>query len=287
MSSAEGTRQPVGPSAEAQQAEAQQAEALQAEAQQTEAQHAGTQPAEGAPASRRARRARTRPGAGLAAAAAQDFSLATAVGGPRGAVEAVAPGLVFVTWFGITRDLRTSLVAAIGVAVLAVLARVVTRSAPTQALSGLVGVAICAFVAARTGEARDFYLPGLLINVAYGSVLALSTVRTPAFRVGGTHVPAGPFPALGLLIGPMVGEGMAWRRDPRRLSAYRKATLLLAGLYPQRLAVQLPLFIADAVELLGIARIVLGVPAFALTLWLVWRLLRAVPKAVPEAATEH
>jgi hypothetical protein len=238
-------------------------------------------PDDTSPASRRDLRTRARARGGLAAAAAQDFSIAAAVGGPRGVVEAVAPGLVFVTWFAVTRDLQASLIGAIAVAALAVLARVVTRSAPTQALSGLVGVGICAFVASRTGDARDFYLPGLLINVAYGSVLAISTLRTPELRLGRLTVPRGPWPALGFLVGPMVGEGLAWRHDPRRLSAYRRATLILAGLFALRLAVQLPLFLADAVEPLGIARLVLGVPAFALAVWLVWRLLRAVPTATP------
>ncbi|MFP5347534.1 MAG: DUF3159 domain-containing protein [Actinomycetes bacterium] len=216
---------------------------------------------------------------GLAAAAASDFSLATAVGGPRGVVEAVAPTLLFILCFSLTRNLQTSLVVAVGASALALLARVVTRSSPSQALGGLLGVGVCALFAMRSGEARNFYLPGLLLNAGYAVVLAASTLPTPSFRLAGRVVPRGPFPALGLLLGPMLGEGLSWRHDPRRLRAYRAATLLFAGLFALRLVVQLPLYLTGAVDALGIARLVMGVPAFALTVWLVWRLLRAVPVA--------
>jgi Protein of unknown function (DUF3159) len=218
---------------------------------------------------------------GVAAAAGQDFSLATAVGGPRGAVEAVLPTLLFVVWFSVTSDLKASVIAALAAAGLALLARVVTRSAPTQAIGGLVGVGVCALFAARTGDARNFYLPGLLVNAGYALVLGVSTLPTPSFRVFSQRVPPGPLPALGLLIGPLLGEGMAWRHDPRRLRAYRQATWLFAGLFVLRLVVQLPLFLLDAVEALGVAKLAMGLPAFALTIWLVWRLLRAVPPARP------
>ncbi|HEX5534353.1 MAG TPA: DUF3159 domain-containing protein [Actinomycetales bacterium] len=223
----------------------------------------------------------------IAAAAGQEFSLAQAVGGPRGFVEAIAPGLLFVVWFGFTHDLRQSLVAAVAAAGLALLARVLTRGNVTQAIGGLIGVGVCAFVAARTGEARAFYLPGLLINIGYAVLYALSTIRTPAFRVGSRQVPRGPFPVLGLLIGPLVGEGLAWRHDPRRLRAYLVVTWMWVAMFVVRLAVQLPLFLADAVEALGVARLAMGVPLFALTAWLSWRVLRSVPavKPAPPAAT--
>lgn len=215
---------------------------------------------------------------GLAQAAGQDFSLSEAVGGPRGIVEAVLPGLLFVGWFTVTRDLRISLVAAIGAAVLLLAVRLVTRSSVTQSASGLVGVGISAWAASRSGQAADFYLPGFALNVGYAAVYALSTVRFP--RIG--PVPAwGPFPVIGLLIGPLVGEGLAWRRDPRRLQAYRRVTWLWVAMFVLRLAVQVPLYLADAVAALGIARLVMGVPLFALTAWVTWLVLRRVPVAAP------
>lgn len=230
--------------------------------------------------SRRARRS-----GGLAQAAApQEFSLAQAVGGVRGAAETLVPGLLFVVVYTIGRDLRLSLLLAVGAAVLAILARVVTRSGPSQAISGAVGVAICAGFALVSGDARNFYLPGFLTNVGYGLVCALSAVSLPRFSVGG-RVLQGPYPVIGLLLGPLTGEGLAWRRSPERLRAYRQVTLLWAGFFALRLLVQVPLYLADLVGPLGAARIVMGVPAFALMVWLTWLRLRAVPPAVPDQPT--
>lgn len=227
--------------------------------------------------SRRARRS-----GGLAQAAApQEFSLAQAVGGVRGAAETLVPGLLFVVVYTIGRDLRLSLLLAVGAAVLAILARVVTRSGPSQAISGAVGVAVCAGFALVSGDARNFYLPGFLTNVGYGLVCALSTVSLPRITVAG-RVLQGPYPVIGLLLGPLTGEGLAWRRAPERLRAYRQVTLLWAGFFALRLLVQVPLYLADLVGALGAARIVMGVPAFALMVWLTWLRLRAVPPAVPD-----
>jgi hypothetical protein len=188
----------------------------------------------------------------MAQAAREDFSLAAAVGGPRGLVEAVLPGLLFVVWFTVTHELKASIIASVAAAVLLLLARVVTRASITQALTGLVGVVICALFAARTDDATNFYLPGLLINIGYAGVYALSTLRLPRIW----KVPAwGPYPVIGLLIGPLVGEGLAWRSDPRRLRAYRLVTWMWVAMFVLRLVVQLPLYAADAVTALGAARL--------------------------------
>lgn len=215
---------------------------------------------------------------GIAQAAGTEFSLSEAVGGPRGLAEAVLPGLLFVSWFTVTRDLQDSLVAAIAMAVVLVLARLVTRTSLTQSLSGLVGVGICAWAAARTGDAADFYTPGFLLNAGYGLLYALSTLRLP--RVG-------PLPVIGLLVGPLVGEGLSWRHDPLRLRAYRQVTWLWVAMFAVRLAVQVPLYLADAVAALGIARLVMGVPLFALTAWLTWLVLRRVETAQPQPQAEE
>lgn len=230
-----------------------------------------------------------RSGAGIAQAGREDFSLGASIGGPRGVVEALLPGILFVTAFSVTRNLRLSIALAVGAAVLAVLARAVTRSNPTQAVSGVVGVVVCAIFAARSGEARDFYVPGFWVNLGYGAVYLLSTVPFRRFRLPGTsvHVGPGPFPLLGLLLGPLTGEGLSWRRDPQRLRAYQRVTWLWAAVFALRLAVQLPLYFADAVGPLGVARLAMGVPLFATAAWLTWMVLRSVPVAAPVTAEER
>ncbi len=231
------------------------------------------------PVGRRARRT-----GGLAQAGAEDFSLVQAVGGVRGAAETLVPGLLFVVAYTATRDLRIALVLSVGAALLAIVLRLVTRSGPTQALSGAVGVGICAVFALLSGEARNFYLPGFLTNVAYGLVCLLSTVPFRRFGLGGREIGPGPYPLIGLLLGPLTGEGLAWRQVPARLRVYQRVTWLWAGFFLLRLVVQVPLYLADLVGALGAARLVMGVPAFALMVWISWLLLRSVPPAVPVTA---
>lgn len=225
---------------------------------------------------RRARRT-----GGLAQAGAEDFSLVQAVGGVRGAAETLVPGLLFVVAYTATRDLTIALVLSVGAALLAIVLRLVTRSGPTQALSGAVGVGICAVFALLSGEARNFYLPGFLTNVAYGLLCLLSTVPFRRFPLGGREIGPGPYPLIGLLLGPLTGEGLAWRQVPARLKVYQRVTWLWAGFFLLRLVVQVPLYLADLVGALGAARLVMGVPAFALMVWISWLLLRSVPPAVP------
>ena len=218
---------------------------------------------------------------GLArAATSSEFSLAEAVGGPRGFVESVLPGLVFVVAYTVTDALRPAVLLALGAAALLVLARLAARLTPVPALSGAAGVGICALVASRTGDAVDFYGPGLLINIAYGAVFLVSTLRWP--RLAGQ--PAGPWPMIGLVVGGLRGGGLAWRTDPVLVRVYRRLTWLWAGLFGLRLLVQVPLYEAGAVEALGVARLVMGVPLFALAAWVTWRALRPVSPEEPAAA---
>jgi len=236
------------------------------------------------PPSRRATREARRPrSGGLAQAGADQFSLAQAVGGVRGAVEGLVPGLLFVVIYTVGRDLTVSLIVSVGAAVLAVLVRLVTRSNPVQALSGAVGVGICALVAVRSGDARDFYAPGLWINTGYGLLCLVSTIRFGRLKVPGSErrMDPGPYPVIGLLLGPLTGEGLYWRSDPRRLRAYQRVTWMWAGFFAVRLLVQVPLYLTNQVGALGAAKLAMGVPAFALMVWLTWVLLRAVPPTVP------
>ena len=63
---------------------------------------------------------------------------------------------------------------------------------------------------------------------------------------------------------------------------YAWATWLWAGVFGLRLAVQIPLYLqgSDAVGWLGTAKLVMGVPLFAVGLWITWLMVRgsgAVP----------
>lgn len=207
------------------------------------------------------------------AASGERFSLAEAVGGPRGAAEAVLPGLVFVIVVTATRSLVWAGGLALGVAALAAVARLVARQPLQQALAGAVGVGVCALTAWRTGDAVDFYWWGLLLNAVYAVVLAVSTLPLP--KAG--PLPGGPLPVTGLLVAAARGGGPGsgdWRRDPAQLRLHRRLTWMWVGLFVVRLAVQTPLYLAGAVTALGVARLAMGLPLFAAAAWVTWLALR-------------
>lgn len=195
-----------------------------------------------------------------------DIDLLAAAGGVRGIAESVLPGLVFLVVFTITRDLRAALIGSVAVAAVFLVARLVQRTPLTQALAGIVGVALSAFIAMRTGKAENYYAIGFYTNAAYIGAMVLSI----ALR----------WPVLGLLFGYARNEGVRWREQPARLRAYRVATWIIVGVMAARLAVQLPLYFAGMVDALGAMRLIMGVPLYAFGLWVAWLVSRPAPPEI-------
>lgn len=179
-----------------------------------------------------------------------------AVGGWRGLAEAILPGLIFLTGFLLTERLGLALVASLVTAGIFAVLRVVQRQTLMQSVAGFVGVAVCALFARAGGQALDYYVPGFFTNVAWLLGLTLSSL------IG--------WPLLGVFYGYVRGEGTDWRAQRARRRAYQYATLLLIGMFAARLAVQLPLYFARDVAALGVTRLVMGLPLYALVLWLGW-----------------
>jgi hypothetical protein len=203
----------------------------------------------------------------LAQAVAQEFSFSGSIGGPWGLAEAVVPITVFSAVYGVTRELRTSLLAALVPAVLFSVRRLVLRQPITQAVSGLLGLGLGAFLAMRSGRAEDVFLPSIWKNSAYGAVYALSSVVR--------------WPLVGVVLGPVLGEWMHWRQVPARRRAYHLVTWLWVAMFAVRLVVQVPLYLAGKVAVLGAVNVPLGLPLFGIVVWLSWLVLRRVPVAHP------
>jgi FtsH-binding integral membrane protein len=193
--------------------------------------------------------------------------------------------------------------AAVVAAVLVFLLRLVRKESIQQAISGLFAVAVAVVIAARTGEARDFFVLGIVRNAGIGVVVlgsllvrrplvgvvaeflapshlgTLSSHRLPSLR-GRLKAPTADGEAT-----PASGRGEPdapaerhWREDPRMLRAYSWLTVLWGGVFLLRAVVQWVLYRRDAVELLGTSSLVLGLPLTAVelvvTLWVVARLHR-------------
>lgn len=187
-----------------------------------------------------------------------------ALGGKKGLIDSGLPSLVFLVVFNLSgKNITSAIYAAIGLSIVLTFIRIVKRETVQHAFSGLIGVGVCAFIARRSGNAADFYLPGLWINAGYALLYALTNL----FK----------WPLLGVLLGPILGENLLWRKDPARLKAYTKAGWLWVGMFAARLIVQYPLYQSGNVNLLGTARLLMGYPLFILTAWGTWLILRKTP----------
>ena len=228
------------------------------------------------------------------------------LGGWRGMVDATLPTVAFIVANSID-GLRTGIWAAVAAALLIFLFRIVRRESVQQAVSGLLGVAIAVAIAAYTGQARDYFIPGIVRN----SAIALALFGSVALRrplvgyaaeffapshlgtMAATSIPGlrGRFDRANAAVQrrpppePVAGADTAdpgpeqhWRDDPRALRAYSWLTVLWAATFALRVLVQTPLYLRDEVELLGTVSLVLGLPvtgvALVVTLYVVSRLHR-------------
>jgi hypothetical protein len=197
-------------------------------------------------------------------------ALLDAVGGPLGVAESALPAAAFVLAYTISgQDTKTAVIAAVALGVIFAVARIARGQTVQYALAGLGGLALSAYVVSKTGNASDFFLPGLLANAGY----ALAYLISIAVR----------WPLLGIIVATIRQQGSEWRRDEAQLRAYSRASWIWVALFSLRLAVQLPLYLADAVTALGVVRIAMGIPLFALGIWLSWLLLREHHQAPPAA----
>lgn len=217
---------------------------------------------------------RVQEGEGLSSKGVMD-----AIGGVRGIVEAVVPGLLFLVGFTITRDPRLSAIAPAAFVVLAIAWRLARRENVTSAISGALGAGVAVVATLMTGRGEDFYLPGFITNGAWSLGLAISLV------VG--------WPLFGIVYGFATGQGSTWRKKrPIRRAAFW-ITVVWLGMFLARLGVQLPLYFAARsgagpvfTDALGIARLVMGLPLFAIVVIMTWLVLSGLHRSSDDARSD-
>ncbi len=186
-----------------------------------------------------------------------------AFGGKKGLIDTGIPSVIFLVVFNVTDELQSALIASVAVSAVLTIIRLAMRKTIQHAVSGLIGSLICAWFANRTGNASDLYIPKLLTNLGYGSVYLIANL-------------AG-WPILGLLLGPILGENLQWRKDPARARAYKLASWLWVGMFFIRIAVQYPIYRSGNVNLLGTVNLAMGYPLFLATAYGSWMILKSVP----------
>ncbi len=187
----------------------------------------------------------------------------SAFGGKKGLIDSGVPSIVFLITFNINKDLQSALIAAIAISALLTITRLAMRDTIQHAISGFVGILICAWFANRTGNPSDLYIPKLLTNLGYGMLYLLGNL-------------AG-WPILGLMLGPILGENLLWRNHPERKRAYIQAGWLWVAMFFTRIAVQYPIYKSGNLNLLGTVNLAMGYPLFIATAYGSWLIIRRVP----------
>jgi hypothetical protein len=198
--------------------------------------------------------------------------LASQLGGVRGVIESGIPVLVFVI-AKLLLPLTPALIVAVSSALAIAIWRLARRQSVRHAVNGLVGIGFGAFLAWKTGSAKAFYLPGILISLGYGLALLGSVlIRRPL---------------VGWVWSVVAAKGSTeWRENPRLVRTFSWLTVVWAMTYLAKVGIQAVVFHntpdTDPGTALGILRLALGYPPYLLLIAItVWAVRRVAPE--PEA----
>lgn len=219
------------------------------------------------------------------AAKPSPHALLEAMGGVRGLIESLLPGIVFLVLYATTKSVWLSVLVPLVISVGFVAWRVLQKGQPVLAFAGLIGVGISAAVALFTGQGEDNFLWGFTVNAVLVLVLLVSMLLRK--------------PLVGVIAGALTATPYAWRTERAKRAVAWQSTILWLIVIGARLAVQVPLYLAaeqgtaGAIELLAGAKILMGVPLYLATLWVTWLMVRTVletpdadtPSGTPEAET--
>lgn len=235
--------------------------------------------------------------------------LSATIGGWRGALESALPTVAFVALWTVTQEVRPAvLAAAAALAVLAVL-RLQRRETLRFLLYAAVAVAVAAFFALRSGRGEDAFLPGMIQTAVVGLVLAVSNlVRWPLF--GFLIAVADPelseatarLKASGRKDAPQDPDSLAraqadeaavsealtgWRRHEGVVRVASRVGWVIVVLDLIRLLVMVPLYLGGQVAALGVAKILLGWPAYLLAVLAIGLLLLRGNTPLDDPAPHH
>ncbi len=189
-----------------------------------------------------------------------DFSPIKTAGGILGIISSILPTIVFISIFIVVANLFIAICGAISIAIFLALINYFVHKSFSQLFFGLTGVIICAFWVWNTGQAKDFFALGILLNIVYMLVFIISML----FRI----------PIIGLIIEFVLHQSLSWRKNPLKYRTYANVTLLWIFMFALRTVVKVPLYFLSYLTTLAIAHIVLSVPLYVVILYFSWIMLK-------------
>jgi hypothetical protein len=187
------------------------------------------------------------------------------MGGISGLIYSSLPVVVFVpisTNFG----LLPAIGAALGVAALILIWRLIRRESAQPAVSGFIGVGISAGIAYMVGESKGYFLLGIWMSLFWAVVFTVSIVIRR--------------PIVGYIWGWVNSHDRDWRGLRKAVLAFDIATFVWVLVFTSRFVVQQHLYDADQTGLLGVARIAMGWPLTAVAALVTYLAIRAAQRAL-------
>lgn len=190
------------------------------------------------------------------------------MGGISGLIYSSLPVVVFVP-VSTALGLVPAIVSALAVAALILVWRLWRRETVQPAVSGFIGVGVCAVIAYLVGQSKGYFLLGIWASLFWAAVFAGSVlVRRPI---------------VGYIWGFIKDHDSSWRRVRKAVWAYDIATLIWVAVFLSRFFVQRYLYDMDQTGWLGVARITMGWPLTVLAALSMYFPIRVAQRAVHEA----
>jgi hypothetical protein len=187
------------------------------------------------------------------------------MGGISGLIYSSLPVVVFVP-ISTTLGLMPAIGAALVVAALILVWRLVRHESAQPAISGFFGVGISALIAYIVGESKGYFLLGIWMSLIWAVVFMLSIVVRR--------------PAVGYIWGWVNSHDRNWRRIRKAVVAFDLATFVWVLVFTARFVVQQHLYDANQTGWLGVARIAMGWPLTAVAALVTYLAIRAAQRAL-------
>jgi hypothetical protein len=189
------------------------------------------------------------------------------MGGISGLIYSSLPVLVFVPVSSLA-GLMPAIGAALGVATLILVWRLIRKDSLQPAFSGFFAVGVSALIAYLVGESKGYFLLGIWSSLLYAAVFALSVlIRRPV---------------VGYVWGWVNGRDRGWRKVRKAVFAFDIATVVWVAVFGARFVVQNHLYDADQTGLLGVARIAMGWPLTGVAALVTYLAIRTAQRALHE-----